>query len=204
MTDETGKAGPDQAERVRDLDTEGLASFRAIVSGIVSEGRVPLFHGTQNRFDRFEMIAGMNRSYPNCALGVHVSSDPYTAFDYADYEADDACLILVSAPSGRFGLVGDRAIYIGMSREDLETVARDEPGLIGIVADDLGDDLAGAGVIFDAGSVRIEARIPRHVASADLFDGPVSVICEAVNAAPQWGGAEFVSLDVWGMFGPEP
>ena len=109
--------------------------------------------------------------------------------------------MLLSVPEGRFGLIGDREIYINLDEEGLAAILEDEPGLDGLIADELGDDLTGAGVIFDLDAVRIEARIPRQVAHADLFGQEGSLIGGATSYDSQWEGAEIAAIDAWGVLG---
>lgn len=165
---------------------------------IRSRGGIPLFHGTGRRFERFGIDPARCGPYPNSPLGIHLSSDPFVALDYAGIGGGDGAVLLVEVPRGTFGLIGDRDAYIDMTGEDLRKILGQGPKLSGLVADELGDDLNGAGFIFDPEAVRIVSRMDASLVREDLdrdIAGQGSRLLAALCEHPPWDGAEWVAID---------
>lgn len=168
---------------------------RECVSEISARGLMPLFHGAREDFDVLEIDPSRSRGFGNCSLGLHVTSDPYLAYDYV---GDRGGIVVLAVPPGRFGIVDHRNLYINMDRDAMAGVIDENPGLLGVVADDLGDDLSGAGIVFDISLVEVCGRIPPQVACSDLFrDGDDEAeLVLAINRSGSWPGAEWVGLDL--------
>lgn len=167
---------------------------------VSSEGRMPLFHGTRAPdFEEFRVPPAdeaRHQDFRNCHLGVHVSSEIFVAYDYAVSKEGDGRVILVSAPQAPIGMVGDRDAYLQATTE-LVNAAAGGRDIRGIYADELGDDLTGAGIIFEPSSVRIEASIPSAALTAVLDDPEAEAILRlAIRSYGNWNGASWVSLDL--------
>ena len=176
-----------------------------VIEEIRARGMLALFHGTRYRFETFEVDPMRSMSFSNCQLGIHVTSDPAVALEYADNDDPDDAVLIVEVPPGRYGQIGDRDLYIGLGEPGLAQIAEKEPGLDGLLADGIGyGDLRGAGLIFDASSVRVVARIPRVLVIEDLsrdvlIIGEASLLAAEGEKGLAWPGASMVEIDLSDM-----
>lgn len=196
----TGRLRPDSIPTVGST-TEAADALR----GIRESGMMPLFHGTRKMFERFEYDVEQTKGFGNCDVGVHVTSDPFLALDYA---GDDGHVLILAVAPGRFGTIDNRDAYIDMDYDTISAFFSAEDGLVGLIADDLGDDLTGAGVIFDPSRVEILSRIPASLVWKDLQreqDHGDSVLMKAAHkGSGPCPGAEFVPIDTHECEEPEP
>ena len=188
------------------IPTVGSATEAAdVMRGIRESGMMPLFHGTRHMFEKFEYDAERTKGFANCDVGVHVTSDPFLALDYA---GDDGHVLILSVPKGRFGTIDNLEAYIDMDFDTISAFFSPDDGLMGLVADDLGDDLNGAGIIFDPSLVTIVSRIPASLVWKDLLrereHGDSVLMSAAHKGSGPWPGAEFVPIDTHEYEDPEP
>jgi len=156
----------------------------------MASGRMILFHGTAAVFDRFSVTDGAKMNFGNCHVGIHLTTDPGVAADYAEYserrESAPGRILVVEIDPGPLGIIIDRDAYLDMTTQTAGIIRDEYPNLIGLIPDELGDDLCGACLIFDPDRIRIVGELA----------GDLMADFEWSDELPyQWSSAEFRSLD---------
>lgn len=133
-----------------------------------SPTKLILYHATSTIFHEFDART-RNRSEDgefgnnNSDFGIHLTASPRLAGDFAELQFPvDGVIAIVEADVSRLYVVDNYDIYLNLAPEQYEEwrgrlIAA---GYDGVVADDIGDDLDEACVIFDPAKLNIVGHLP--------------------------------------------
>jgi hypothetical protein len=135
-----------------------------------SHDKLVLFHGTGGAFHEFA-ARSRNRSThgelgeKNCDFGVHLTAMPHCAYEYAwqmqNASPQGGTVLVVEADIRKLYPISSRDLYLCLEPEQYAEWRAEliEAGYDGVVADDLGDDLHEACVVFDPRKLEIVGRL---------------------------------------------
>lgn len=156
-----------------------------------SQGKLTLYHGGKSVFHEFE--ARSRNRHPsgelyetNSDFGIHLTADLFCAYGYAP---EDGAVLVAQAEISKLYPVTSRDVYLSLEPEQYAEWREQliEAGYDGIVADDLGEDLSEACVIFDATKIKIIGHLPASLGE-DFFMEKGAEIYEADDV---WPGVSF-------------
>lgn len=136
-----------------------------------SPDKLMLYHGTGCVFHEFEART-LNRdddgvpSDGNSDFGVHLTASPHYAYEFAEFTfSENGVVLIVEADLSKLYVVDSRDQYLDLTPEQYaewrERLIAD--GYEGVVADDIGEDLREACVIFDPAKLRIVGHLPASI-----------------------------------------